>query len=382
MKRWKFWLCGLLAALIIFRALLPAILKREVNKKLAAVPDYTAHVDGVSLALWRGAFSLKKIEFQHHDGGMGLTIAELNTRIRWLPLLHGRVVGTLDVESPRLRILAKKPVAAVKKAKEKTAQAKDVVEEKTGQSIPDLLASLIPFRVDALTVHHGSVRFRSEGEDIRRQSKMDQATPQGGGRDDEKEPGLEARVTEIEIAVKNLTNTRQMSETLTATGEASAYIMDKTPIKLAFRMNPISKVPEFYLRIDLQELPLSNLNAVLDWQWGVLVDRGTFTLFSESVAKEGGFKGYVRPLVHDLKIGHKERKGPLQTMKESALKVVSHILKNNETRIIGTQVPFEGRFENPSVGIWTAVIEVLRNAFIQALRADFDPTFKTAVQRT
>ncbi len=272
----------------------------------------------------------------------------------------------MTVESPRLRVLAKKPVAAAKKTKMKTIEATQTVEQKTGKSIPDLLAGLIPFKIDRLVVNNGTLRFRQEGENINKEAEQDKQKPIGAGQDNEKEPGLDARVTDITIVVTNLTNTHKASDSYIATGSVSAKIMDKSPIQLGLRINPVAEEPKFNLSIKLEELPLAEINSVLDWQWGIRVDRGTFSLFSESAAADGAFKGNIKPLIQDLKIGKKEKRPPLQVIKEVVIKTVAHLLKNSETKTIGTEVPFEGAFENPKAGIWEAIAEVLWNAFVSS----------------
>ncbi len=351
---------GIALALLVIRCSLPFILKRVINQKLSAIPEYQGHVEGVSLALWRGAFALKNLELKHTAGDMSLDIGDFDFKIEWIPLLHRTVVARLTVSDPQLRILAKKPTAAVKKTVEKTKEANQLVEQKTGQSLPDLLASLIPFKISQLKIQKGALRFKGETPD---------------------QANLEARVTDINVQIENLTNSRKLSDTLTASGHASGLIMDTSPVHIDLKLNPIAKKPQFDLSVHLDKLLLTDLNPILEWEWGLRVKEGSFTFLSEAVAKDGAFKGYIKPLLKDVQIDKSKKRNPVQVIKEAVVKVVVHVLKNNQTQTVATEVPFEGRLENPQTGIWEAISEVLRNAFVSALRPHFDPTFRASLKK-
>src|SRR5690348_2350801 len=118
----KWALIVVIVVLVAILLALASLLKRTINRKLASVPDYDAHVDDVSLALWRGAFELEDVVFKHKAGDMALTIPEFELSIKWLPLLRREVIANMTVESPRLRVLARKPIEATKKATEKTKE--------------------------------------------------------------------------------------------------------------------------------------------------------------------------------------------------------------------------------------------------------------------
>ncbi|SDD36392.1 hypothetical protein [Williamwhitmania taraxaci] len=51
---------------------------------------------------------------------------------------------------------------------------------------------------------------------------------------------------------------------------------------------------------------------------------------------------------------------------------VGVILKNPEKKQVATKVPFEGVYEKTTIKTWYAIVEVLRNAFIQALYPSID----------
>ena len=75
-------------------------------------------------------------------------------------------------------------------------------------------------------------------------------------------------------------------------------------------------------------------------------------------------------------IDMKKDKGAIKIIKEAVVGAVASVFKNSEKDQVGTRIPFEGQFENPHAGIWDAILEVLRNAFIEALKPRLDRTIK------
>lgn len=104
------------------------------------------------------------------------------------------------------------------------------------------------------------------------------------------------------------------------------------------------------------------------------VTRGTFGLYSEIAAKEGAFGGYVKPLIKDLKVlGPKERdKNLLESAWEVTVGAIGMVFRNWSEDQVATKVEMKGRLDGPRTNVLHAIVEVLRNAFIQALQPSID----------
>jgi hypothetical protein len=50
----------------------------------------------------------------------------------------------------------------------------------------------------------------------------------------------------------------------------------------------------------------------------------------------------------------------------------AHVFKNRQTQKVATQVNLNGTLESPTVSSWEAFVEVIRNAFVQAILPGFD----------
>jgi hypothetical protein len=377
MKRLSQILLILVVVLVAVRVTLPVVVRHQVNNKLAALPDYRGHVDDVDLALWRGAVSLQDLTVEHKVGDFALTIKDLDVNISWPDLVKKHLVADVTVESPRARILVEKPSKAAREAKEKAKDVQKDVEAKTGKSLPDLLAGMMPFDVREFRINDGTVRIQEKaGQDLQQEQARDKDKSEEENKAKEKE--LEARATNIDVVVRNVTNSASLTGSPNATGKVTAQIMDEGRLKMDLKMNPVAEQPQFDLNMDMTRVDLTELNPLLRWQMGMDVTRGTFAMFMEAAAKGGQFKGYVKPFVHDLKmLGSKADKKNFGTkVKEAVVGAVATVLKNQKTENVAAKVPFEGRFDDPQVGIWQAVATVLRNGFIRALQPRLDQTVR------
>lgn len=100
------------------------------------------------------------------------------------------------------------------------------------------------------------------------------------------------------------------------------------------------------------------------------VEQGNLGLYTEFAAKKGNFKGYVKPIIKDIKI---KREGDfLDIVWENIVAGAATILENRKKEQLATKVPIEGKFENAETDLWTAVTYVLRNAFVYALKPTID----------
>src|SRR5512140_2223317 len=60
----------ILVLLVAVRIALPHVIKSQINKKLASLPDYQGHVADVDLHIYRGAYSIKGIELDKKNGAV------------------------------------------------------------------------------------------------------------------------------------------------------------------------------------------------------------------------------------------------------------------------------------------------------------------------
>ena len=72
-------------------------------------------------------------------------------------------------------------------------------------------------------------------------------------------------------------------------------------------------------------------------------------------------------------MGAEDRKDNiLEKLWEEIVGAAGVIFRNQSKDQVATKIPFEGDLSNPDVQTWTAIMEILRNAFIQALFPSVD----------
>lgn len=335
------WLIGLTIAalaLIGIRAVLPIGIQKFVNGKLDRIPEYSGSIGDVDLTILRGAYQIENVELNKTQGGTDLPFfsADLvDLSVEWGALLRGDLVGEVILHSPRLNFV----VAPSKKASQTGI---DSSWEERGKE-------LFPLDINRFEIHDGRIRFR----DLTRT------------------PKVEIHIDRLEALAKGLTTKPRPDEDLPATVHATGRAMDHAKVRLDMELDPLAKQPTFDMDGEMTGLRLTALNDFLKAYAKVDAEGGTFSLFTEMAAEKGRFKGYVKPIMKDVKIfspGKKDEGGLLESAWEALVQGAEGVLENKPKEQLASQIPLSGNFSDPSAGIWASVWSLLRNGFIRALR--------------
>jgi hypothetical protein len=82
-------------------------------------------------------------------------------------------------------------------------------------------------------------------------------------------------------------------------------------------------------------------------------------------------------------LGHEDRDDNVfRKMWEGLAGFVGQVFKNQSKDQVATKIPFEGRLDNPETDIWVTIINVLQNAFIQAIQPSIDSQINIASVET
>ncbi len=138
--------------------------------------------------------------------------------------------------------------------------------------------------------------------------------------------------------------------------------------------------PEFATNIEILNTDMTALNPLLLAHGRFDVAQGLFTIYAQLRVKNDKVSGYVKPMFSNLKVYDYQKdknKSLLQQAKEVVIGAAAHIFKNSQTQKVATQVDLNGTLKNPDVSTWQAFVEVVRNAFIQAILPGFDRQIHT-----
>lgn len=190
--------------------------------------------------------------------------------------------------------------------------------------------------------------------------------------DKTKNPNYRLFLTDIDLTLRNLANHQQRKPAdLTMHGK----FMGSGDTKASGTFLATQGGPAFNLNVAIQNTDLPSLNDLLRAYGRFDVAAGQFSIFTEVDIKNGDINGYAKPLFANLKVYDYQKDkntGVIHQAKELVIGGASHLFKNSRTQQVATEVDLKGKLTKPDISTWQALVEVLHNAFIQAILPGFD----------
>jgi Domain of Unknown Function (DUF748) len=315
----------------------PVFVQRYVNRVLDRTHGYSGHIGDVDLSLWRGAYTIEDVAIVKTGGKVPVPFFEspqVDLSIEWRALFEGSLVGEIWMERPQLNF-----VAAERKKAQQTGSEADW--RKT-------VRDLFPFKINRLTVRNGSVHFRNF----------------------ESDPPVDAALQDVQLVVRNLTNSKDLREELPARAEASARFEEGGRLAARLGLDPFAAKPTFDFDGQLTAAPLAQWNDFLRAYTRADVQGGTLNVYAELSARGGQFDGYAKPFFEHVDVlDVKEelpKKGILSTLWQALVGGTAEVVEDQTKDRIATRIPIHGSSDDPQIGFWTTLGNVLRNAFIQS----------------
>lgn len=358
------WLIALAVVAVILLAiqLLGSPLANHfLNKKLETLPGFAGHSEKVHLAFWRGELDLEGTSLRergHEREPPFLKIKKTTFRFAPSALLKGELGGTCLVEGAELRVVKRETDPASKErkdAKQRAAERKKAGEQQK-QKIKhwqDVLRNSFPMSIERFELRDARIDFL----------------------DVTHTPAVDVAIDHLTVVARDLENRpKGKDDAMPAKLDASGVMTGGGKLKFNVELDPLAKQPRFKANLELLEQQLVPLNPFLNAVADADVSRGTFELYSEINADNGGYNGYVKPMFHDLDFHNAsdKDKSPAKLLKEKVVSMVAGALKNDDTQQVATKAPFEGNFADNEVDIWTTIANLLRNAFVEAIVGGFE----------
>ena len=342
MKKKYIILISVVVLLIVIRIILPYVVLHYANKTLAKMNGYYGHIDDIDLSLYRGAYIIHNIYLNKVDSVSNkrtefFKSRDIDLSIEWGAIFHGSLVGKMVFESP---------VLIFTKNKTELSQVR-----KDTTDFRKLLEHFMPLKVNRFEVNNGSIHY------------VDKTSS----------PKVDISLKQTHILAVNLSNVINNKVELPSTVTAQASVYEGT-LNYNMKLNALAANATFELNAELKNTNLVLLNDFLRAYGNFDVEKGRFSLYTEMAAKEGKFKGYVKPMIKGLQvIGPKDTNDSFShKLWEYIVGGVGVIFKNQKEDQVATKVRIEGDFSNPQTYTLDAIFEVLRNAFIQALLPSID----------
>lgn len=345
-KRLRNFLIILVVLLIVFRLFLPQIVLHYVNKKLGTLKEHYGHVEDIDIALLRGAYIINNIKLVKIGNNQGekdtipfFKASAIDLSVQWKAIFKGSVVGEIYVENAVLNFV---------KGKHKNEDTKaDTADFRR------LIKDLMPLTVNHFEVSNSEIHYIEQFSN----------------------PRINLALEDLNVVATNLSNINDSTKLLPAHAEASAHAYDGN-LKLKVDFDALKDKPTFDMNVEIKNVNLVKLNDFLRAYGNFDVKKGNFGLYAEFAGKEGGFGGYVKPILKDLDVvqWNKQEGDFKQILWETLIGSAAQLLKNYPKDQLASKVEIKGRFDDPNINLWRAISYVLRNAFVHALKPSIDNT--------
>jgi uncharacterized protein DUF748 len=326
----------LAVSLVALRLALPHLVKNYVNRTLSEIPGYRGRVGDIDIALWRGAYTIHRLDLVKTDGKVPVpffSTTKADLSVQWRELFHGALVGEIELAKPKLNFVQ--------------APTPEQSQTEIDSRWQDQVKKLFPVKINRFHGRKGEIHFRNFHTD----------------------PKVDVTMDDVEIEATNLANSRRVAKTLRSHMEMRGRPFHGARLVTIADIDPFAEQPTFNLDLKLTEVNLVELNDFLQAYGRFDVKQGTSEFYSEMAASDGAFRGYVKLLITDLDVVElkEDVKNPLVLAWKGVVSGVYHLFRNQRTGKFATRVPFTGRFEDPQAAIWPTIGNVFWNAFIKAL---------------
>lgn len=333
---------SVIALIVVIRIALPYVILKYANKTLAEMDGYYGHIEDIDLAIIRGAYKIDSIYINQVDSVSQketpfLAASEIDLSVEWRSLFKGSLVGEIIVNNGLVRFTKEE------------VEPKEVQQDST--DFRKVLEDFMPLEINRFEFRNSRLQYI----------------------DNTSRPRVNISMTDVDVVAQNLRNSYDSAEVLPARIDAKATVYDGR-LDVVMNLNPLAEEPTFDLNASWKNTNLVKLNEFFQAYADLDVNSGTFGLYTEIAAKEGNFTGYVKPLLEDVDILGKEDKKDniLRKVWEGITGTVSEVFENQSEETFATKIPFEGRIEDPEANIFFAIMQVLENAFINALQPSID----------
>jgi hypothetical protein len=175
-------------------------------------------------------------------------------------------------------------------------------------------------------------------------------------------PNYRLFVTELEIHLTNFSN--QLAEG-GMVARVSGKFMGSGQTVVGARFRPEVHGPDFALAASIENTAMQTMNPLLRAHGNFDVVRGFFSVYTEMQVKNGGVRGYVKPLFKEMDVHdpHQDQeKGLFQKIYEGLVGGVSQLLENFPRQEMATKADIPGPLENSPASTWQVLVHLIQNA--------------------
>ncbi len=332
----------LIIALIIFRLLLPTIVKNYLNKTLADMGEYSGHVEDVDIWLIRGAYVINGLEINKTTGKVPvpfLIAPTIDLAVEWRALFKGAVKAKVAFGDPELTFVA--------------GPTKETSQTGEGGNWTEALDKLLPIEINKFEIHNGKIKYN----------------------DFHASPKVDIYINKLELLATNLSNIEDKEKALPSELVISGSSIGGGNLSLKGHMNVLKQVPDADINMEFTNINLKALNDFAKAYGKFDFEKGKLSIYSEMSVKNSNVQGYVKPVLEDVDVLDWDQDGPtfMQKIWQAAIGTTFAVFKNHKKDRFATKIPIEGKLDDKiDTDIFTTVVRVVKNAFIEAYSKTLD----------
>ncbi|MEZ4334201.1 MAG: DUF748 domain-containing protein [Myxococcota bacterium] len=311
---------------------------------MSRIEGYRARIGDVDLALLRGGVTLRDLELRDGSGTRKRPLfraRSIESSIHWRPLWRERrLVADVVVVEPEIDLVLAPTAAGTQLG--------------LRPDWPKQLERIEPLELDGLEVRSGRIHFE----------------------DRKHEPAFDVEISNLEVDGENLADLRALDDERPGHVHVSGRAFESGELVIDIAVDVQADAPDLALEGRLEDVDMTDLNGLFRALGAFDVESGRLSIYAALDASAGRFSGTVTPIVHDLDVLADES-GPeasgedgaswLRTAWEGFIGAVAEVFENQPEDQQATRIPVSGEFEDPHVGVWQALVALLRNAFVQAI---------------
>ncbi len=340
-KKYKI-LIAIIAILVIVRLALPTIVKNYLNKMLADLDGYTGRVEDVDLALYRGAYRIDSLAIYSTTQELGRPFFATNAidiSLSWRDIFKGAIVGEIILEQPHLNFVAVKSET-------------DSMATGEGVDWTEQIKALLPISINLFEIKGGRINYI----------------------DDFSEPKVDVYLRSMNFTLENIRNADDNSNSLPSPYRLTAVSMGEGNLTATGKANLLKEIPDFDMDLKFEKADLTAFNDFFRAYVWFDFERGDFNLFSEIALVDSELEGYFKPLLNDVKVldWKNEEEGFFNKVYQGLVGGATELLENQRKDQTATRVEISGTLSENAIGVFPAIIELLKNAFIKPLQKNLE----------
>lgn len=329
----------ILLFLVAVRIWLPYFLKDRLVAAVNKSEGYECQLDDLDLALFRGAMILEGFKIQVTTNNIKkpfVYVESADISVEWRSLLKGAIVSEIYIDKPNLYF------ADGDEKEEKQAG---------GASWVKPVIEFIPLKINSLTISDGTVEFENAVSN----------------------PEVNLKLTELNLIAENLTNSTESKDSLPSRLNLTSRVLGNGFMELNGNLNILKEIPDMDLNFNIKQVNLTRLNDFTMAYANFDFERGEFALASEFAMINKEIKGYIKPVLNHVKVFDFDEKGTtLNKFWQAFIGLSFNVTKNQTKDRSATKVPFSGKYNDPDIELIKTIINVIKNAIIEAYEAKVD----------